>query len=221
MSAQHVFTTIRRYGHLIKSIRIRGFFSLCLKERLLTVINMYCTNLEFIDSYGSPYLLPLSLKTTAFSITFPSCASNYLTVRDHYGRYLMYSKNDIIVQYMDTHGQDFSAFRRSIWQFEVDNHLRKGYTATFECMINSVVVGSFTISDASTGAIYAINMMYSIPKASLFIRKDYIALAIRCATQLPLGAGYVRVSSIGRVSFVQCSNDLKKIDTLIPSFVFI
>ena len=221
MTAQHIFATIRRYGHLIKSIRIRGFFSLCLKERLLTVINMYCTNLEFIDSYGSPYLFPLSLKTTAFSITFPSCASNYLTVRDHYERYLMYSKNDTIVQYMDTHGQDFSAFRRSIWQFEVENHLRKGYTATFECMINSVVVGSFTISDASTGAIYAINMMYSIPKASLFIQKGYITLAIRCATQLPLGAGYVRVSSIGRVSFVQCSNDLKKIDTLIPSFVFI
>ena len=37
MSAQHVFTTIRRYGHLIKSIRIRGFFSLCLKERLCIV----------------------------------------------------------------------------------------------------------------------------------------------------------------------------------------
>lgn len=219
MTAQHIFATIRRYGHLIKCLRIRGHFSVCLKERLFPVINMYCTNLEFIDSFGSPYLLPISNKTTAFSLTFPSCTSNYLTVRDNYDRYLMYSKNDIIIQYMDTYGHDFSTFRQSIWQFEIDNHLRKGFTATFECMINNLVVGSFTIADASIGAIYAINMMYPILKGSLDVGHGYLTLAIRCATQLPFGAGHVRVSSIGRVSFVQCPDDLKKIDSLVPSFV--
>lgn len=219
MSSQHIFATLRKYGHLIKSLKIRGSFSACLKERLFLVIKQYCTNLEFVDSFGVPCLFPLSLRTTAFSITFPSCASDYLTVRDHHDRYLMYSKNDSVVQCMDTHGQDFSAFRRSIWQFEIDNHLRDGFTVTFECMINHVVVGSFTISDASTGSIYAINMMYIVPKSSLFTSSGCITLAIRCATQLPFGAGYARVSSIGRVSFVQCSDDLKRIDSMIPPFV--
>ena len=221
MRTEHVFATLRRYGHLIQCVHICGSLTVCLRERLYQVMRQYCTNLEYVDSFGIPSFFPLSGKTTAFSITFPSCSSDYMTGRRDIDRYLMYSKNDCVVQCMDTHGQDLSAYQQSIWQFEISNHLCDGFSASFECVINSVVVGTFTINDASSGSVYAINLLYSIPKSSICLNHGYISLCVRCATQLPFGAGYARISSVGRVSFLQTPSDLKRINSTVPPFVLL
>ena len=218
MTSQRVFATIRKYGELIRTLKIIGPLSILSPRRLYDVIAQYCPNMEFVDVLGIIGFFPLSKKTTAISFPFPSCSSDYLTIRDPRDRFCIYSMNDSVCQNMSTCSQDLSRFGGMIWQFEIENHIREGFSLTFQCIINSFVVGSFSVADATTGRLYAINMYYPLPKIAGFLNTGILSLTIRCASSLPFGCGYVRISSCGRVSFVVDSKDFAKIDPIVPSF---
>lgn len=215
---KYLYISLRKYGYLITTLTLRGFCTHRVYERLFYLIQKYCTNLEFIDSFGLPYFFPLGTETRAFSMTFPSSVSDYVTLMKANEHNMIYSTNDSIIQCLDTRNQDFDGFMQSIWQFEIDNHIQRGFCITLRCYINEFVVGSFTLNDCTVASTYAINLMFPVPKCTMEHKRKYLILSVRCCSQLPFGAGYVRFSSVGRVSFIKGCCDLKFVERHIPSF---
>ena len=218
ISLECLYGNLRKYGHLISTITLRGSCNRRLCEYLYYFIRIYCKHLLFINCYELPYLFPLGPEARAFSIPFPSSASVYSTLQQTNERYMMFSINDGISQDVETHGQCLGGFMQSVWQFEISNHIQPGFSATFCCYINNFAVGSFTLNDFTVASSYAINMMYPIPCCSLRQRRSCLTLCIRCKNQLPFGAGYVRFSSVGRVSFLKGFADVKYIDRSVPAY---
>lgn len=218
LSVDCLVGNLRKFGHLISSLTIRGSCSRMLYEYLFYSIQIYCKKLCFIDSFNLPYLFPLGPGARAFSIPFPSVASEYSSLQETNERYMMFATNDGIAQSIETHGVSLSGFMQSVWQFEISNHIQPGFSITFCCYINSYAVGSFTLNDLTVASSYGINMMFPIPCCSLCQRRSHLTLSVRCKTQLPFGAGYVRFSSVGRVSFLKSFGDVDYIDRSVPAF---
>ena len=213
-----ILSLLQNYGHMISTLVLHGSASACDRERLFYMIHKYCPNLQYLNSFGVPYLISVNDKVTSFSLTFPSCVSDYITLNNLNERYVMYSPTDCIVQSMEIHNQDLHLFSRSIWQFEIENNVEKGFTTSFQCFVNDVPVGSFTLEDSSVASIYTINLLFPVPEHALSKKYHNLTLSIRCKNQLPFGAGYVVISGIGRVTFLRADNTCK-IDPIAPAFV--
>ena len=213
-----MYGNLRKYGHLISTLTIRGSCNRRLYEYLYYFVRVYCINLRFISSFEVPHLFPLGPEARAFSIPFPSIASEYSTLQETNERYMMFSTHDGISQSVETHGQSLEGFMQSVWQFEISNHIQPGFSITFCCYINNYCVGSFTLNDFTVASMYAINMMFPIPPCSLCQRRSRLSLCVRCKNQLPFGAGYVRFSSAGRISFLKGLADVNYIDRSVPAY---
>lgn len=209
---------LRKYGHLIETLTIRGWCNRRLYECLYYFVRVYCIKLRSIYSCEIPHLFPLGPEARAFSIPFPSVASEYSTLQETNERFMMFSSHDGILQSVETHGQSLDGFIQSVWQFEISNHIQPGFSLTFCCFINNFCVGSFTLNDYTAASVYAINMMFPIPRCSLCSRLSHLTLCVRCKDQLPFGAGYARISSTGRVSFLKGLADVNYIDRSVPAY---
>lgn len=172
-----------------------------------------------MDSFSLPYLIPLTDSVFAFSLSFPSTLSVFLTKGITNERNVVYSAGDCIVQCMDLHGHALDGFTQSIWQFEIENGLHTGYSVTFECRVNNYTVGEFTLQDSSVASTYAINMLYPIPKCAAGANHCCLTLSLVCTTHLPFGSGFVRVSSLGRVSLLKSRDHISVIDPSVPEYV--
>lgn len=220
MDSHCVVTLLQKYGHLIRELKVRGSVSPCLFPSLPERVRQSCPNLQFVDCFGTLSLFPLGSRTRAFSMTFPSALSVFSTVnRLNTSRNTMYSMNDCVMQQMILPSQTLSDFQYSIWQFEIKNHLQKHTTATFNCMMNGIVVGTFSIQDSTVGGMYSISLLFPLPPQRLALDRGYVSLAIQCSTQLPFGSGYVCISSLGRLSLLKSMDDTKYVDPSVPPFV--
>lgn len=203
---------------MISTLVLHGSTSDCDRERLFYVIHKYCPNLQNLNSFGVPYLISVNDKLTSFSLTFPSCVSDYLTLNVLNEKHMMYSPTDCIVQSMEIHNQDLHLFTKSIWQFEIENNVERGFSTSFQCFVNDVPVGAFSLEDGSIASLYSINLLFPIPAIALSRKYHNLTLSIRCVSQLPFGAGYVIISGIGRVTFLRDDN-VCKMDPVVPAFV--
>lgn len=219
ISFRRAFLLFREYGTLISTLRLRGPVSACTLESLFYVVTKYCPHVCYVDSFSLPYLIPVTDGVFAFSLSFPSTLSVFLTKSIANERNVVYSAGDCIVQCMDLHGHALEGFTQSIWQFEIENGLQTGYSVTFECRINDYVVGEFTLQDSSVASTYAINMLYPIPKCAAGANHHCLTLSLVCTTHLPFGAGFVRVSSLGRVSLLKSRDLTSVIDPSVPAYV--
>lgn len=209
----------QKYGALVSTLEIRGSASLCDRERLFYAIKKYCVNLEVLDAFGVPYVIALSSKISSFSISFPSCVSDYSSSNALNERFSMYSDRDSISQSMEIHNQDLSAFKHSIWQVAIENHILNGYSGSFQCCINGHPCGSFSLMDSTVTEQYKINLLFPIPEDSLSLEYCKLTLSICCTSSLPFGAGYVTISKVGRVTFIKDLNSVMNVKTDVPPFV--
>lgn len=209
----------QRYGVLVSTLEIRGSASLCDRERLFYVIKKYCVNLEVLDAFSVPYLIVSSSKISSFSISFPSCVSDYSSSNALNERFTMYSDSDSIAQSMEIHNQDLSVFTQSIWQVAIDNHIESGYSISFQCSINNHPCGSFSLMDSTVAEQYKLNLLFPIPEDSLSLEYCKLTLSICCTSSLPFGAGYVTVSKVGRVTFIKDLKSAVNVKADVPSFV--
>lgn len=219
MSLPIIISLFKRFGPFISVLELRGFASAALRECLYHVIHTYCVHLKALNTFHVPYLISVTAETTSFAISFPSCVSDYCTLNALNSRNMMYSPNDSIVQSMELHQQDVSSFHSTIWQFTIRSNLHKGYSVSFQCSVNDFVVGTFSIEEHAGVDFYHINMLFEIPPEALSNTFRNLTLSLRCTSKLPFGAGFVTVTSIGRVYFVKNLNTASLVESTVPPFV--
>ena len=208
---------LKQYGSYISTIRLRGNVSPCNMKYVMEEITKCCPNLDYFDSFCPFSLVPCIDNLCALSVPFPSATSTYHTESIFNTDRVFYSCGDYVFQSIPMK-QPMLNYTLSIWQFEIENSLQAGFSVTMECCINGWPVGEFMVQDKSVADVYTINMLFPIRPHTFVNNLQYLVLSLRLKNSLPFGAGAVRVSSIGRVSFLKSRDYVSFIDHSVPPF---